>query len=195
MPDPDPNAGQGVPPSAADDNKTQPDPAQRPQPQPPGDSQQPQDNEAAKFRRLHEKAAKELETAQADLKKFREAQLSDLEKAQKRAEEAETRAKVLELERTRLKVAQQHHLTAEATELLDGVDEAQLTERAEKLARLVGQRQGGQQQQAAPQGSASNPPRGQQASVDEQIEAASKAGNLGEVIRLKRERAFGRRGE
>lgn len=149
-------------------------------------------NDENKWRRLHEaeeqkrKAletkVQQLEAAESERKK---AEMSDAERAKTEAAEAKTRAekaeqRASELEREKLisQIAAEHHLTAEARELLQGADEAALRANAVKLAAIM--------KQPAQAGTNTNPARGGggELTLEQQL---AKATSPVERIRLKRE--------
>ncbi|TPG05581.1 hypothetical protein EAH85_12680 [Curtobacterium flaccumfaciens] len=85
-------------------------------------------------RKAAEKTAADLK---AQLDKIEQANLSDLEKAQKRAEAAEKALQTTQSESLRLKIAAKHGLTGDAVDLLHGSDEADLEARAARIAALT----------------------------------------------------------
>jgi hypothetical protein len=153
-------------------------PANPPAEQPKGES------EENKFRRLFEKEQKERETLAKRLQEIEDAKLSDIEKANKRAQELETELNKERTERLRLKIATESGLSPEDMDFVIGGDEQTMRESAQRLAARIG---------AAPKsaGTVTNPPSPQAPTMDEQIQAAEASGNRMEAIRLKRIKAFG----
>ena len=150
--------------------------------------QQPGGNDENKFRRLHEAAeAKRVaaETRVAELEaaeqRRKDAQLSEVEREKKRADDAEAEAKSLKHEKLKNEVAGKHNLTAEARELLEGADEAELEAKAAKLAAIM--------KQPIVEGTVTQPGGAQTASLAEQITAAENSGNAFLAIQLKRQQA------
>ncbi len=151
-------------------------------------------NEENKFRRLFEaeeakRKASESRIAEYEAKEkaVKDSELSELEREKAARVAAEEKAKGLELERLREKVAKAANLPAEALELLAGETEEALTAHAAKLAAIARQpAQGGTQ--TAPGGN-------HQPTMDERIEAAQKAGNTLTAMALKRQQAFAPRSE
>lgn len=80
---------------------------------------------------------KALETLEAEKKAKEEAELSELEKANKRAEEAETRLNLLEHARLQEKAALKFKLPSELAERLKGNTIEELEADAEALAKLL----------------------------------------------------------
>ncbi|WIE65948.1 hypothetical protein DEI99_005260 [Curtobacterium sp. MCLR17_036] len=85
-------------------------------------------------RKAAEKTAADLK---AQLDKIEQANLSDLEKAQKRADAAEKALQATQSESLRLTIASKHGLTGDAVDLLHGSDEAELEARAARIAALT----------------------------------------------------------
>ncbi len=141
------------------------------------------ENEAAKFRRLFEKAEADRKKLETDLQAIKDKDLSELEKAKKDALEATERAKRLEAENLRRKVAAEAGVPADAFDFLTGEDEETLKAQATKLVGMIGK------PGAAPAGTTTQPAGGGGPSVDDQITAAEKAGNFALAITLKRQRA------
>lgn len=146
-----------------------------------------QGNEEHKFRRLFEDSEtkrKEQETRLAELEaaenKRKEAEMTEAQREKARADAAEAKAKKLETDALKGKIAGELKLPAEAIEFLPDGDEATIRTRAEALAKFA----------TAPVqgGSQTNPGRQQQATLDEQISAAEKAGNRGLSLQLKLQR-------
>ena len=168
-------------------------------------------DEAAKFRRLFEKAdadakdlAKRLKTFEdektaADTKKAAdeaaaaEAAKTAQEKLDERLKGLEDRAKKAEREALVLRVAGEAKLKPEAVDLVAGDDETTIKASVDKLVSLglvatdAGAAVGGNQPVRA--GTVTNPGSQQAAGYAEKIAAAEKSGNVGESIRLKREQA------
>lgn len=96
--------------------------------------------EAAKYRRELRAREAELEKLRAAAQEAEDAKLSDLEKANKAATDAATRADQLAAQVARYKVIAQTQLPPELHEFLpEGIaDEAALMERAEKLRSALG---------------------------------------------------------
>jgi len=134
-----------------------------------------QDNETAKWRRLHERADGDLKTARGELDTERTARTQ----AEERAAAALRRA-----------IAAEHGLSGDALEFLTANDEDGLTAQAKKLSGMVGQ-PGAAEGQPGKAGTTTNPAGNQQPSLEEQIAAAEKAGQRGLAISLKRQQAFG----
>lgn len=153
-------------------------------------------NEENKFRRLHEAAEARAKAAEAKAAALEaaeaaraRAELSDLERAkaeaadfQTKAEKAEAKAALLERERLIERIVAEHGLPADqAAEWLSATDEAGLRAQAVKLAAIM--------KQPAVAGTTSQPSRGGSPSIDDQINAALKAGQTVKAIQLKREKA------
>jgi uncharacterized protein YdcH (DUF465 family) len=139
-------------------------------------------NDAAKWRRLaekHEKAIQERERAE---KARADAELPELERLKKLADEATADANKAKADTLRLQVVVETGLDAGAVEFLTGTDEETLRAQAGKLKGMMGST-------GTRAGTLTNPGGNQQPSIDEQIAAAQKAGNTAEAIRLKREKA------
>lgn len=85
-------------------------------------------------RKAAEKQAAEFK---AQLDKIEQANLSDLEKAQQRAEAAEKALQAKEAETLRLTIAAKYGLTGDAADLLFGNDEDELEARATRIAGLL----------------------------------------------------------
>jgi hypothetical protein len=158
-------------------------PADPPTP-PPADPANPPapDNEAAKWRRLAEKNERELKKFQDAEAERQKADMSELDRLKAENEERATKLAALEAENLRRRVASEAGLAADVLEFLTGTDEETLKAQAARLAAMV---------KAAPTraGTTTNPPGGQQPSLDEQIAAAQKAGNVALAIGLKRRAA------
>ena len=133
--------------------------------------------EEAKYRRLFEKADKELAAFKAEAAKRAEAEMTEVQKATKRAEEAEARAESLSRERLVSKIAREAGLTDDLAEFLTARDEDGLLTQAQKLAASV--------KPTVVAGTKTQPASGQAVSIDDQINAAEKSGNAAESIRLK----------
>lgn len=88
-------------------------------------------------RKARQAAEKEAADFRQRLESIEQANLSDLEKAQKRAEVAEKALQAKESEALRLTIAAKHGLTGDAAELLYGNDEAELEARAVRIAALT----------------------------------------------------------
>ena len=161
-----------------------PTPPPAPAATPSADPGKPGGNDENKYRRLFEDADKRAKDLEAKEKERTDAELSEAEKLKKRADEAES--KVLDL--TKRTLAAEGGLPSEMVEFITATDEAGIKAQVEKLAaKLV--------PPATPPtvpviaGTTTNPPGGQQPSVDEQIAEAYKNGNRNEAIRLKRQKA------
>lgn len=124
--EPNPGPDPGSPPA---------DPSTAPPAPPPPASDPPPDDDGLKKALNSERQLRAA--AEKKLKAFEDAQKSDLEKAQERAEAAERRAAELERSVLRARVAAKHDLPAELAELLQGEDEATVEEHAKRLAALV----------------------------------------------------------
>ena len=152
-------------------------------------------DETAKWRRLHEQAAKEAADLKAKLKEKEDAELSESERNKKRADEAEQALKDAQAENLRLKIAGETGLAADMLEFLTATDEAGIRAQAEKLAAKMtasGTGTTGTTPPATPPaqaGTTTQPNRTAQPSLDERILAADKAGNAALSIELMRERA------
>lgn len=192
----DPPAGDPPPqdPPAADPPVVDPpadDPAADPAPTP------DPAKEAAKYRRLHEKADKDLKETRAKLtaleaekSKRDEADLTEAQKAAKRADDAEKRATDAEAKSARLEVAREFGIDDdEAMEFLTATDPDALRAQAEKLAKLTAKPAGDAPPAPLKGGTTTKPPQQQQPSIDEQIAKAEKDGNRGLAITLKRQQA------
>lgn len=140
------------------------------------------DNEAAKFRRLFEKADKELAELKAAEQKRAEAEMTELEREKKRAADAEAKAATLERENLARRVAAEHNVPADAIEFLTGSDEATLIAQAQKLGGMIAP--GGVRA-----GTTTNPGGQQTPTIDDRIAAAEKAGDRALAITLKRDKA------
>jgi hypothetical protein len=167
------------------------DPAAAPSVTPPADPAKPPadpaappptDNDVAKWRRLAEKHERELAKLQDAEKKRAEAELSEVDRLKAQAEESANKLAALEAENLRRRVAAEAGLAADTLEFLTGTDEETLKAQAAKLAGMV---------KAVPTrgGTTTNPPSHAQPSLDEQIAAAQKAGNVALAIGLKRKAA------
>lgn len=88
-------------------------------------------------REARKAAEKQAAEFRQKLDQIEQANLSDLEKAQKRAEAAEKALQVREAEALRLNIATKHGLSGDAAELLYGNDEAELEARAARIASLT----------------------------------------------------------
>lgn len=95
------------------------------------------DDDLAALRKALNSERQLRSAAEKKAKTFEDAQKSELEKAQERAESAEKRAAELERSVLRAKVAAKHDLPAELADRLQGDDEAALEEDAKRLAVLV----------------------------------------------------------
>ena len=162
-----------------------------------------QNNEENKFRRLFEDADKKAKDQEAELAKLRDAQkardeadLTEKQKADKRAEEAEKRAQeaenkatALEISSLRQKAVADAGLKSDAAQFITATDEAGIQAQIEGLRGLIGTTQ----TQVPPKsgGTVTQPPTGQQPGLDEQIAAAEKAGNRALSIHLKMQRMKG----
>lgn len=89
--------------------------------------------------RAARKAAEDqIKTLQAQLDAFNQSQMSDLEKAQAQAQDAETAAATATTEALRWRIAATHGISADDAEtFLTGSDEASLTRQAERLKTLA----------------------------------------------------------
>jgi ATP-dependent Lon protease len=87
-----------------------------------------EENKAAKS------AAKELAELKAADEKRKEAEMSELEKLQKKAAELETKLRATELREMRNRIGTEHKLPAEIAELLQGETEEAMKAHAAKLA-------------------------------------------------------------
>lgn len=179
MPDPDPI----VPPA------TPPAPVVPPAADPPAADPKAGANDENKFRRLFEAEETKRKQTEQRLAEFetadktrKEAEMTEIQKIQARADEADARVKTLESENLRRRIAAEKNLSADAIQFLQGDDEATLTANAEKLVSLVGK---------APlqAGTVTSPGGQQKPTIAEQIAAAEKAGNGMLSIQLKREQA------
>ncbi|BDI27995.1 hypothetical protein CCAX7_000460 [Capsulimonas corticalis] len=126
-----------------------------------------------------EKRNKELEDAETARKT---AEMTELERERARADQAETARKQAEDRALRLQIAGETGLSIDILNDLNGADEATLRAQAERLAANV-------VKPPVQAGTNTRPAAGQGPSLDEKINAAYKAGNTLEVIRLKRESA------
>ena len=141
-----------------------------------------EEKEGGKYRRLFEKTQKELEVLKADAEKRKNAELSDYEKLQKRAEEAEKLAHDLSRERLISKIAKEEGISEDSFDFLTASDEEGLRNQAQKLASIT-------KRTNIAAGTRTNPAANQQPSIDEQISAAEKSSNSFESIRLKVQKA------
>ena len=174
-----------------------PPPAAPPAPATPPPAADPGgENEANKFRRLHEKAEADrkaaearAEAAEGKLKAKADAELSELDLAKQQAADAKAEsdraradADALKAERLREKIAAKHGLSGAALDLLTGVDEAALEVSAAKIASVM--------KLPVQAGTHTQPPAAPTPTYGERIAAATKNGNTLESIRLLREQSF-----
>lgn len=161
-----PPADPATPPPAAP--PAQP-PAQPPA-APPANPEPPQDphpNDPHEYRRLFEREENARKAAETQ---------ANTEKTAREAAEATALAAL------RRAVAAENGLSAEAVEFLTATDEDGLVAQAVKLAGMTGAK-------PVVAGTVTNPSGQQQPSIDEQISAAEKSGNIALSISLKRQKA------
>lgn len=149
-----------------------------------------QDNAANAAQRLLKKAQDELATANKKLKDIEDATLSEAEKLKKDAAEAIKQVEAAKLENLRLKHGRD--LPEEALEFLTGADEDSIKAQAVKL-KTVFSNSAATAPPLAPAraGTQTKPAGGQQPTTEELSDAALKARNPTESIRLKRAQLFG----
>lgn len=100
------------------------------------------DRAMAKIRKANDEAkglrsrVKELEAYEAKVREIEEAQKSEAQKIQERADKAEQRAQAIEAELIRERIARRHKIDDDDLELLGTGTEDQLDARAKKIAAL-----------------------------------------------------------
>lgn len=133
-----------MPDPATPDPAATPEPPKPAEPQPQGDpAGAPLGENGEKALKAERDARKALEKEKSALQKqvdeIQAAQMSDLEKAQKQAKEAQETAAKATAEALRFRVAAKHSITDEDAELfLTGTDEATLERQAARLAEHAG---------------------------------------------------------
>lgn len=148
----------------------------------------PQNNQDNAWRRKFEDAEKENKALKEAEQKRKDAELSELEREKKRADDATAEAATAKAEALRLRIANEKGVPKEAVALLTGADEATLTAQADAIIAL----KGNAPPAPAPPvrgGTQTNPGTTPPAGIDERITAAYKSGHNTEAIRLKRVKA------
>lgn len=82
--------------------------------------------------------AKEAETLRKRVKEIEDAEKSDLERTQTRAETAEHERDQAQVELLRLRVAAKHSIPEDLIDLVSGTTEDEINDRAERLAKRLG---------------------------------------------------------
>lgn len=150
-----------------------------------------QDNAANAAQRLLKKAQDELAAANRKLKDIEDATLSEAEKLKKGAAEAIMQVEAAKLENLRLRHGRD--LPEEALEFLTGADEDAIKAQVEKLRSVFTGAAAPAGSVAPPKaGTQTRPAGGQQPTTEELSDAALKARNPMESIRLKRAQMFGK---
>lgn len=176
------------PPPAADPPATTPPatpPAAAPPATTPPAAAPPADDWKAKFEAADAERKRLADAEQAR----KDAELSEIEREKKRADDAAAEAAKNKQELLKLRIANELGVSADAIDLLTGGDEATLRAQAAKIVALGGKSAGGQQQQPPVNaGTRTQPGAQQQPTVDDQIAAAVKGGNDIAAIRLMRQK-------
>lgn len=176
-------------------DQQQPDPTPDPAPQPdaPDGDQQPDKplgpngEKALKAERDARHAAeKALADAQARVKEFEQAQMSEQERLSAQLKEAQEAAATASAEALRLRIAAELNVPADLHEFLTGASEDEIRAKAQKLAAMA------QQGKQTPRPDFGGGKRGDDpssiAAIDQRIAEALKAGNVRESIQLKKQR-------
>lgn len=112
-------------------------PAEPPKPTEPSGDQKPQDRELSDLRAALKKANKEAEQSRLKLKEVEDRDLSEMEKAQRRAEKAEKDLSDLQTSTLKQRVALEKGLPANLVGRLQGSTEEELAADADELLGLV----------------------------------------------------------